>query len=651
MMPTRKQTILVRLAVVVLILVTMVIYMPPFIRSFVGDDYIQFDYVKPFVRHPATILQVFNPTAVPWYYRPTQNIWFWINRLVLGWEPFGYYIILLWFHALVIALMFRVGRQLRLGPLAALCTAVLFAIHSHWVDVITWISSVAIVMGAVFSLLAVSRMLTYLARPSTRQLLLIFALTWLALVTHEETIFLPPFLLLLLLLWRWEHQWKERGERNVKKPRRKRTPHVPPATRQLFITKQEGLFFGLMALAALALLIIQFTRPNPTVQVSDRALAEWLTFLRWPEVAEFILVTTFRLSFVYPLLNLSGLAANLFIVMLVFLLGAWFWQGNWAARFGLLWALAHLFFIYWALWTQLPNLYAGRHIYQAGIGLALAVGAIIQQVLAIETWQLAIGTRSLTLRPSVVTLLILLVLGLFTLHHIGETRKTQQVWLGNVTEEETAKAQLVALFPQITEKNHVFSFRFPILPDFTRSVMQVWYDVWLERPGGSLKHLAAQGTATPDTIVLDYENGQVYDLMPQLADGAETLFLWTADADDMTVVTAVEGKQLALPITPLVGRGVGNRYRVDILDAMALHTAVYTQPGITYRIFLTGEDGVEQAAFELPAPFNDDEAGHWQEIKIPLDVYAGQKISIRLETLAAQSQPQTAYFANPRVVR
>lgn len=259
MMPTRKQTILPRLAVVGVTLITMAIYMPPFIRSFVGDDYIQFDYVKPFLLNPATILQVFNPTAVPWYYRPTQNIWFWSNRLVLGWEPFGYYIILLWFHALVIALMFRVGRQFRLGPLAALCMATLFAIHSHWVDVITWISSVAIVMGAIFSLLAVSGMLSYLARPSPRQLLLIFAFTLLALITHEETIFLPPFLLLLLLGWRWERQKTERETQRLNKPRYKRAPHAPPFARLPFVTKQERLFFGLVALAALAFLIIQFT--------------------------------------------------------------------------------------------------------------------------------------------------------------------------------------------------------------------------------------------------------------------------------------------------------------------------------------------------------------------------------------------------------
>jgi hypothetical protein len=644
---TQKPTVLARFAVVGLILVTMAIYLPPYIRSFVGDDYIQFDYVKPFLQNPATILQAFNPTAVGWYYRPLQNIWFWLNRLVLGWEPTGYYLILLWFHALAIALMFRVARQFRLRLFAAFCTAVLFAIHSHWVDVVSWISSVAIVMAAVFSLLAISGLLSYVASPSTRQLSLVFLITLLTFLTHEEAFLLPPFLFLLLLMTRWEKRRLEIGDRRLKKPRHKSphhlitsSPHHPiTSSPHHLITKQELFYFGLLFLITIIYLVIQFTRPNPTVQAAERPLSEWLAYLGWPKVAEFVLVTAFRFSFVYPVLHLTGFAANLFVVGLGILLVVWFWKGNWVIRFGLLWTVAHLFFIYWALWSQLPTLYAGRHIYQAGIGLALALGGTIERV--IGNWVIG-HWKVKNYQLPITQLLILVLLTAVTLHHLHHTRRGQQQWLENVTEEEIAKAQLFHLIPQITEKNHIFSYRFSIAPRFTRSVMQVWYDVWLARPGGDLEQLANHGRATPDFIVLDDEEGQVYNLMPELAEHDETIFLWTEQLAEMTAVN----RRLALPITPVNGEWTGTTVQVEVPEGAVLRTAVYQQANTTYRIQLTSENGETITVFESQDAGEED---HWLEVEIPLTAYAGETVTIGLEAMTDANTETTAYFANPRL--
>ncbi len=642
MRTTQKQQLLARWGMMALILATLVVYMPPFIRSFVGDDYIQFDYVKRFVQEPATILQVFNPNAVPWYYRPTQNIWFWLNRLILGWEPFGYYIILLWFHALAVALIFRVARQFRLGVAAALVTAVLFAIHAHWVDVVTWISSVAIVMGAIFSLAAVSGMMGYLRRPSTSRLLLVFFITLLALLTHEETVLLPPFLLLLVVMWRLAiGDWRLKRERK----------HSLISNLQSLISPKELLTLGLLALLTAVLIFIQFTRPNPTVQIAERTLADWLVYLQWPEVAEFVLVTAYRFSFVNGVLGLSGFAANLFVAGVGFGLVVWLWQGNWVVRFWLLWALAHLFFIYWALWSQLPNLYAGRHIYQAGMGLALAIGGTVEMIFNAKA-QRGKGGKGRKKkqegrwdRERVVLVVLGVLLTAVTIHHIHEIRVSQRAWLANVTEEEEAKAQLYDLIPELTANSHLFSFRFPISPDFTRSVMQVWYDVWLERPGGSLKHLAAHGRADPTFIVLDYADGQVYNLMPELANDAETIFLWVDQADKMSVANGENGRRLAIPITPTADTWSGHSYTVTATSGLALHTAVLAQPGIAYRLRLDGETLFEQPA--LPA----DSPAVWVNVQIPLAELVGKKVEVWLEATAVSETDQLAYWANPRLVR
>ncbi|MBE7529765.1 MAG: hypothetical protein HND44_15160 [Chloroflexi bacterium] len=651
MRTTQKQQLLARWGMVALILATLVVYMPPFIRSFVGDDYIQFDYVKRFVQEPATILQVFNPNAVPWYYRPTQNIWFWLNRLILGWEPFGYYIILLWFHALAVALIYRVARQFRLGVAAALVTAVLFAIHAHWVDVVTWISSVAIVMGAIFSLAAVSAMMGYLRRPSTPRLLLVFFISLLALLTHEETVLLPPFLLLLVVMWRLEiGDWRLKRERK----------HSLISNLQSLISPQELLALGLLAFVTAVLIYIQFTRPNPTVQIADRTLTEWLAYLQWPEVAEFVLVTAYRFSFVNAVLDLSGFAANLFVAGVGFVLVVWLWQGNWVVRFWLLWALAHLFFIYWALWSQLPNLYAGRHIYQAGIGLALAIGGTVQMLLLHAKAQTcAEQSRSRGKegkgrrkkgegrwqRERVVMVVVGVLFTAVLIHHIREIQVSQRAWLANVTEEEEAKAQLYELIPELSPETHIFSFRFPISPDFTRSVMQVWYDVWLERPGGSLKHLAAHGRADPTFIVLDYADGQVYNLMPELADCAETIFLWVDQVDKMTAAGEANDHRLAVPITPMPDKWTGHTFTINVTEGLTLHTAVLAQPDIAYRLRLDGETLFEQPA--LPA----DSPAVWVDVQIPLAELVGKKVEVWLEATAVSETDQLAYWANPRLVR
>lgn len=657
MMSTKKQSVLARFAIVALILGTMVVYMPPFIRSFVGDDYIQFDYVKQFWLQPATILRVFNPTAVPWYYRPTQNIWFWLNRLILGWEPFGYYIILLWLHGLVIALMVRVGRQFRLGYFAAFVTAALMAIHSHWVDVVTWISSVAIVMGAIFSLLALSAMLGYLRRPSTRQLLLVFGLVLFTFLTHEEALLLPPLLLLLLFMWRWEAN-KPIGK--LGKPKRsKRNPsrqspisQLKAANLQSLISKPEVIIFLILFAIILLYLFIQFTRPNPTVQVSERSLEEWLAFLRWPEIAEFLLVTFFRFTFLKGVLSLTGLAASAFALGLIFLGVVWFWQGNWVIRFGLIWLAAHLFFIYWALWSQLPTLYAGRHIYQAAIGLALAIGSTIEQLLVSAKGQRGEGgTRWLDVRANQVKVGVMVVLTAVILFSIFNIRNTQQSWLKNVTEEEIARAQLFKILPDINENTHIFSYRFPIIPDFTRSVAQVWYDVPLERPGGSIKHLAGHGRADPSFIVLDYDEGQIYDLMPELRDFPETIFLWSteADAPDLEVAGGSNGRQLAVSVSPTADGWTSVRYQIEVPENSELHTAVLAQPGIQYRLRLGSNAGQLETAFEqgsLPS----GSAAEWVAVRLPLPEYASQDIEIRLEAMSDTETETRAYWANPRLV-
>src|SRR5690606_15031891 len=111
---------------------------------------------------------------------------------------------------------------------------------------------------AIFSLLAISATLSYSRRPSGRQLLLIFFINLLAFLTHEEALWLPPFLFLLLLM--------QRTGRLFHKKRKGGWPKIHWGQ---ILNRSELLLFGLLFGLMLLYVVVQFVRPNPTVQASE----------------------------------------------------------------------------------------------------------------------------------------------------------------------------------------------------------------------------------------------------------------------------------------------------------------------------------------------------------------------------------------------
>ncbi|MFZ1400683.1 MAG: hypothetical protein WAS33_27525 [Candidatus Promineifilaceae bacterium] len=647
-----------RLAFSGLILITFLIFYPPFDWAFVGDDYVQFDYIKQAMANHWAYFALLNPYEIGWYYRPLQLIWFGLLEMVFHFEPSGYYWVALLFHALTVAAAYRVARQLKMGWVTAVLIAALFAIHSHWVDVVTWLSAIAIVQAALFSLLAVSAWLSYLKRPSNRQIFLTLLFTLLTFLSHEEAVLLPPFLFLLLLARRLAiGDWRLRRISNRQSP----------------ISKKELLLFLGLALFTVAYIALMFTRPNLTVDISGRETTDWLAYFTWPEFAEFVIVTLFRFTFLNSLLSLSGTAASAFVIVVLGLVGVWFWRGNGVVRLGLAWLLLHLSFIYLALWTQLPLLYAGRHIYQGGLGLVLAIGATFELLLAFNfSPQRARrarknrekAQRTMQSQRLVLGMLVLVVTAV-SLHHFNRIRLTQQQWLADVIEEAEARVQLANLYPTISPENHFFAIRFPIAPQFTRTVVQLWYDTPLERPGGDLPQLRTADPVTREFVVLDYDNGQIYSLMPELQQHDETIFLWAQPtqqvwldefdteiinpnpAAELPIVTAENGRSLSLKLMPANGRWLSNKVQLEIPQNSVLETAVLPQPGVQYRLRLLTSSGDEQLLFEYAG---GEESLQWQPVSVPLTAFAGSTVTLRFEVMG-ENLPTTsaAYWANPRL--
>lgn len=652
MIPPQKQSVLAKFGIVALILATLIIFFPPFAHAWVGDDYIQFDYIKPFFLRPFSAYKLFNPYELTWYYRPLQNLWLLINQFILGYNPFGYYALLLGLHAIAIALMYRVARQLKFSYLAAFAAAILFAIHAHWVDVITWISSVAIVLSGIVNLLGLWVWIRYLKRPSTPKLLFTFIICLIALLTHEEGLLLAPFLLLVLVFERVEVCGFRPPKRNLRQ--------LLSLTKiKCLISKQEFFAFAILAAVSFGYLYIQLTRENVTIDIGERTAADWLGFISPANFFDFFQSTIYRFTFFESVLTGPAWVQTLSVMAGLGLVAVWLWYGSKIVRYGLLWTAVHLFFIFWTLWINLPNLYAGRHIYAASIGVVIAIGATVDQLTAVYRKTIKWQKRKIPVAKAGAALAI----ALFILVQISAIKNIQQQWLENAEEEIAAEAQLKALLPVINSNQHFFSIRFPIAPQFTRSVLQLWYDTPLERPGGGLPHLQAHGQATDDFYVLDYDDGQVYNLMPELQEHAETIFLWAEPFSDrivtdsadpqplpeddplqMQVVTDGTTTRFAMTLTPpgAEGQWLARTFTTKIPQNSTLQTAVLPKPNTSYRIRITNSDGTTETLFQ----FDSLAETGWQQTAIPLDEHWGDTVTISLEVMG--DGDTAVYWANPR---
>lgn len=644
----------IQFSTVGLLWLTLLIYFPPYARAFVGDDYVQLDYILQFVARPFTAFQLFNPFTLTWYYRPLQNLWFLANRLTFGYEPFGYYWLGLLLHALVVALVYRVARQMGLRPSFALAAAALFAVHKHYVDVVAWISAIAIVMAGFFTLATFSAYLQYLQTRRLRWLLFTFAAFFLTLLSHEEAILLPP----LLLLWRMMGQRqpqrtpKMRGKKQISP-----TPHFQRPTRP------EWLTFALMFLLIALFIGVQFARPNLTISLADAPAGGWWAHLSINQLTRFTAETAakflpipnvqpFLVHFSYPVSFLT-----------IVLLGCWFWRGGRVARLGIAWALLHLGFIYWALWTQKPELYAGRHIYNAWIGLALGAADTLGRRKK-EEGRRERGERWLA--P-----LSALLIGAVVVSGIIGTRQIQADWLAKAQEDARARQQLLALLPHIDDDTHLFAYRFPITPNFLRSVTQAWYgrERPLRQPFGPLRFLQEHGQATNQFYVFDWDaNGRLHNLTPEFQQHEQATLLW--EQEPVATVVRENGdkirddvqKQTLTPLGPGANRRLGIQvvpleentwvslaYAITVPQDGALATAVIALPEngddngrARFRVRVIDGDG-EAVVWETAV---DASATAWQEAHIPLAAYANRVVILHLET----SGSTPGAWANPRLV-
>lgn len=617
-----------------LLLATTSIYLPPYPNDFLGDDYKHLQYINTFLDAPWRSVRIFDPFWLGWYYRPLQQFSIFIERLLFGFEPFGYYGVQVGLHALVVAVLFRLCRQWGLGLFATMSAVTLFAIRGHHHDVVSWISSLATIQAALFSILAAGSYLAYRRRPKRRFLVAAVVAGLLALLAHEAGVLLPIFLLLV---------------RTTDSPRRP-------------LARDERLTFALLFLTTAVYIALQLIRPNWTIDLDQTMQSTWPNIFSLREGSLYIAQLFFRFTALSPdrfnwlLGNDNGLI--LFSAGVSILVTLWYWRGGRVVRLGLLWAGLHLAFIYITLWGNKPEFFAGRHLYIPGLGLAWAVG---DGVARLGAWPG--GSRRTT------RLVIILVLAANLAVQVDRVQQRAQPLADRAQELAVFAAQLKTALPRFEPGDQLFINNFPMEPSFLPAAVSAWYEQPLPYPypGGGLTDLQAQGEATADTYVFDYDEGVLHDLMPELRTVGKTIFLWGEPPQGQLLLDDGRSLPLEPPPSPLPEivildgqrrSAFSSRTSADGWISLAfdafipagseLHLSLgRTRDEPTYRIRVETQAGETAVLFR--GRLENEAANSWTELTLPLDPYWGQRITVYLE-LGGETAGHTGYWANPRMV-
>lgn len=611
---SRKHRLGLQIAFVALLLFCLWLYLPAYHDSFVGDDFVQQWRIREFVRAPAGAWQILSPFWTNWYYRPLQNLWFLGNRLQFGLNPFGYYALQVLVHLLAISLLYRLARFLRLPVWAGFVTAVLFAINGQHQLTVSWISSIAIVLGAVFSLAAADAYFAYLRWRRWVWLILTIVFVLLALLSHEEGVLIAIF---LFSVW-------------LTQPQRPSRP-------------RDYVFFALLLGLMSSMVVVQIVRPNVHIAVEGDFFTRLQTAV-WPaNWGAFGLEVTSRwLGLENQLPDLLSQVAFTTMAGLVFLLlaSAAFWAGSRAVRLGLLWAGLHLGFIYLALWAQRPELFDGRHLYNAWVGFSLTLGATLAQLYQAKT--LNVDQRSQRQAGLVLTAVILLFTGI----HVRAVQAGTARFYQLTRQVKASEADIKAILPELHEGTQLFATRFILTPPYFVPAAGVWYDA-PELNGGSLEVFKQHETIPSDFYLIDYEDGRLYNLMPALQDASQTIFLWhnepkliNAAISENSIAGPKSARQLAVKVTPQANGWAAVQFTAAVPENSRLETAVHGQPGQQFQILIDGEIVFDQT---LASSHNE-----WQEVSIPLDQLGGETITLQFQLRSSPEEP--GYWSVPRFV-
>jgi 4-amino-4-deoxy-L-arabinose transferase-like glycosyltransferase len=628
--------VLVGLFLAAIVLGCLIAYWPSYSDSFLLDDYKHLESTRGFVGAPLDLLKVLNPYYNGWYYRPTTYWFFTIAQGLFGLRPPAFYLALLAIHTINILLVFALARRLGIGRLAALCAAAVFAITVPNQDVLGWISSVSVPLAAMFSLLAVLLLVSYLKNERENFWLLVGTAVCivLALLSREESLILIPIVAFILLqagVWR------------------------SPKRSELLIAVP----MGIMALIYIAIIV---TRPTWTVRSDVLADISSLKLLSASDLAAFLVTLASRYLLFDPAVILQFRQISwLLVLFFVSIAAIVYWKGDKTSRLGVVWWALGALFLYVFIWFQVGL--AGRYLYLPWIGAALVFAAGVNRL------DLDAAERPLQI-------LVILILASFLIVQAAFARAAQRTWQEYVATTAEIEAQTKQMLPDLDTSYHLFAYSLPPVPDYVQAMASVWYGEPLKYPGGHIGRLLELGQATDKYYVLDYADGRLYNLMPELQQCEQTTFLWDAEplaeivdhennrreldegAFELDVVKGPEeDKRFGFflhPPAPEEGWS-SLTYRTEVPEDSVLAFGLWKEwggiedeDGVQVRVRVRSPGLGEQTVYQADLATDKNS---WTDVTVALDHYGSQEVQIELQVAAGDNfLHDHLYWANPRIV-
>jgi tetratricopeptide (TPR) repeat protein len=334
-------------------------------NGFVSDDetqVLQNPYIRDF-RHLGKIFssRVFSYVGpkIPNYYRPLMNLGYLLCYRVFGAHPFGFHLVNLALHVVVVAGVFLLTKRMFQDRNLAIVAAALFAFHPIHSEAVAWIPAAPDLELSFFYLLTFWLFLAG-ARPggrfsSSAQLAMAgsFVLT---LLSKEQAVTLP------LLAAVYEHLY--RADREETSPAQKVRRYAP-----LWLLAVAYLLFRVRVLGALSLGVQAKTLTwYKTLLSAIVLLGQYLRNVLWP-VDLRLFCPLLTPSSVFDLAVVGGLVALTASSALFFLL----WRSARPLSFGLVWMLLTLAPVLNARWMPVFT-YADRYLYLPSVGFCWLLG-------------------------------------------------------------------------------------------------------------------------------------------------------------------------------------------------------------------------------------------------------------------------------------
>jgi hypothetical protein len=146
-----EATTLKRTSAIVILVALCILLLAASRGYFRADEFGHLQIVKfDVMPHPITIITE-SEVSLAGHYRPMVTMFFWVNYLVFGLKPLGYFIVLIAVFLLTLYMFFLLARVLSGDVLGAYCAVLLFVLQGNtYLYTVNWITANSVIVSGLF---------------------------------------------------------------------------------------------------------------------------------------------------------------------------------------------------------------------------------------------------------------------------------------------------------------------------------------------------------------------------------------------------------------------------------------------------------------------------------------------------------------------